>query len=391
MAKRYAKDNRPQLEKVRKIELPNKNLKQKLVIAGVLLLIGLSAIGYGLYNSLKIDPGFTQIEVASNYDKNNSKEFVLYSYVKNSADKKNLIKIYSNAQVEAFRLFNVYEEYEHNLFYINHHPNEVIEIDERLYKALKTASDYKYIYLGPIYQIYNGIFSCDLDGQINEFLPDLNNDVRNMFDKLSQYILDDNCIYIEFFDNNCIKLNVSYEYNSYLTENQLDHILDFYYMNNACIMDYVCDDLIKNGYDKSIISSVEGYMRLLDDSLSNYNLLGMINGELTFAGTIDCKGPVSVIEIRNFIINESDKYNYYQTANKEIYSKYLDFNGNNIKEIDNLLTYSNDNSLKLILETMNLYFGKDSNIKNISIINSIINNNSDVSIKDLNEQFIIQK
>lgn len=391
MAKRYAKDNRPQLEKVRKIELPNKNLKQKLIIAGVLLLIGLSAIGYGLYNSLKIDPGFMQIEVASNYDKNNSKEFVLYSYVKNSADKKNLIKIYSNAQVEAFRLFNVYEEYEHNLFYINHHPNEVIEIDERLYKALKTASDYKYIYLGPIYQIYNGIFSCDLDGQIKEFLPDLNNDVRNMFDKLSQYILDDNCIYIEFFDNNCIKLNVSYEYNSYLTENQLDHILDFYYMNNACIMDYVCDDLIKNGYDKSIISSVEGYMRLLDDSLSNYNLLGMINGELTFAGTIDCKGPVSVIEIRNFIINESDKYNYYQTANKEIYSKYLDFNGNNIKEIDNLLTYSNDNSLKLILETMNLYFGKDSNIKNISIINNIINNNSDVSIKDLNEQFIIQK
>lgn len=391
MAKRYAKDNRPQLEKVRKIELPNKNLKQKLIIAGVLLLIGLSAIGYGLYNSLKIDPGFTQIEVASNYDKNNSKEFVLYSYVKNSADKKNLIRIYSNAQVEAFRLFNVYEEYEHNLFYINHHPNEVIEIDERLYKALKTASDYKYIYLGPIYQIYNGIFSCDLDGQIKEFLPDLNNDVRNMFDKLSQYILDDNCIYIEFFDNNCIKLNVSYEYNSYLTENQLDHILDFYYMNNACIMDYVCDDLIKNGYDKSIISSVEGYMRLLDDSLSNYNLLGMINGELTFAGTIDCKGPVSVIEIRNFIINESDKYNYYQTANKEIYSKYLDFYGNNIKGIDNLLTYSNDNSLKLILETMNLYFGKDSNIKNISIINNIINNNSDISIKDLNEQFIIQK
>lgn len=391
MANRYIKDNRPQLEKVEKIILPNKNLKQKLIIAAVLLIVGLSSIGYGLYNSIKVNPGYAEIEVGSNYDKNNSKEFTLLSYVNNSIDKRNIAKVYSDAQVKAYRLFNVYEEYEHNLFYINNHPNETIEIDKNLYDALKLASDYRYIFLGPIYQIHNSIFSCDLDGQIIEYLPDKNEDIKNIFDELSKYIMDNNTVNIDFFDNNLIKLNVDNEYLCFLKDNQLDRILDFYYMNNACIMDYICNELISAGYDNSIISSVEGYMRLLDESRFNYNLLGIVDDKLLYAGDIECCGPVSVIEVRNFIINEDDKYNYYKNDDGNIYSKYLDFNGKNITNIDNLLTYSNDSALKLMLDTMDIYFGKNEKVDNILIIGNNITNNTSLNINNLNEPFVVNE
>lgn len=387
MAKRYAKDNRPQVEKVKRVELDTSHLKQKLIIAGILLIIGLGAIGYGIYNSLKVDPGYEVIEVGSNFDTNNSAEFTLLSYVEDSAYKKNLIKVYSNAQVEAYRLFNVYEEYEHNLCYINTHPNEDIEIDKKLYNALKVADDYRYIYLGPIYQIYNGVFSCDLDGQIESYIPELNEEVKKNFEELSNYISNSENVYIEFKDNNKIKLVLSDEYLNYLRDNGLDQIVDFYYMNNACIMDYVCDVLLENGYERSIISSCEGYMRLLDNSSCNYNLFGLINNELALAGKINCDGPISIIEIRNFILNDNDAYNYYQTADGKVYSKYLDFNGANLKPYDNLLTYRNCSSLNLILDTMDLYFGKDISIDNISIIGNIIENNGSVEIKDLESEF----
>lgn len=60
-----------------------------------------------------------------------------------------------------------------------------------------------------------------------------------------------------------MRLEVSEEYQNWMAENGYETYLDFYWMKNAFIVDYLADLMIENGYIRGAISSYDGFNRNL--------------------------------------------------------------------------------------------------------------------------------
>ena len=155
--KREARDKRdlPHPKPVERIELNEENAGRKLIIAVVLLLFGAGMLVYAFMGLLTPETGWQTIEVSGSGGPSCGEEFIFLYELNNSAEAKMVTDIYTDACQKAFRLFNSDQEYEDvtNVRTINLHPNEVLEIDEGLYKALACFPDSgrRELYLGPVY------------------------------------------------------------------------------------------------------------------------------------------------------------------------------------------------------------------------------------------------
>ena len=133
---REARDKRPNLRPVEKIELSEKNLLVRLILVLVLITVAGVAIYFGVNGLLAGNAGWTEIDASSSSQTNCSDEFVFQYEVGTgeksaSVEKKALIQIYSQATETAYQLFQESARFDdvHNVAYINQHPNEEIEVD----------------------------------------------------------------------------------------------------------------------------------------------------------------------------------------------------------------------------------------------------------------------
>jgi hypothetical protein len=108
--KKYARDNRPYLKPVTRIELSEKYSKLRIIAAVVLLSIGLLALTYGFTQLLSVQPGWQQVEVSS-VEPNCSLDFVLMYDFSDSGggatmQMRALSGVYTEATETGFRLFS---------------------------------------------------------------------------------------------------------------------------------------------------------------------------------------------------------------------------------------------------------------------------------------------
>ena len=91
-------------------------------------------------------------------------------------------------------------------------------------------------------------------------------------DKISKEAYDEKYeeIDLKLLDNNKIILFVSEDYLSYADETGFSNFIDFSFMKNAVIIDYVADLMQKNGYTAGSITSYDGFTRNLDNSNTSY-------------------------------------------------------------------------------------------------------------------------
>lgn len=60
-----------------------------------------------------------------------------------------------------------------NLFYLNTHPNEEVQVPALLYRSLKALDDAgnRFLYYAPIYAYYEEMFTCIHDNDAERFDP----------------------------------------------------------------------------------------------------------------------------------------------------------------------------------------------------------------------------
>ena len=355
MRNNKAKDNMPRgFRPVKRIELSEKNFKPRVILAVILLIVGLIAIGYALSGWLNEEAGWVTVEVNSS-EPNCKDDFVFTYYVgageaSATNEKKQISALYSEASVKAYKLFDRYESYEGmaNIHYLNTHVNQTVEVDSVLYKAFELFRENgsRYLYLGAIHSEYSNLFFGYEDSPISEDMdPYTNSEIEEYFGKLTEYAEDSEHINLELLGDNRVMLKVSEEYLAFAEENGIEVFIDFFRMKNAFVVDYFADVMMANGFTYGSISSFDGYARNLDNRGNTYalNFFDLYEKELFIAGKMIYSRSASLVSLRSYPMGELDSYWFYESAiSGKIIPPYVDYDGLYRSAVNNLTSYSTE-------------------------------------------------
>lgn len=347
---------------VKRIELFEKYPKTRLALTIVLIVVGVCALGYSFVSYRTADAGWTTIEAGSS-EANCSDELIFQYYLgagelSATAEKRAVSTLYTELTKTAYQLFHTTEGFAgvHNLYYINQHPNEEIEVDEMLYEAFSMMERYgnRAVYLAPVYVQYSNLFGCNDDVGTVDFDPYQNEGIAQYFAEIISFAGDKEAIDVQLLGNRKIRLFVSEAYMRYAAENGFAEFIDFYWMKNAFIVDYIADTMRADGFVMGSVSSYDGFIRNLDDASEleyAFNLFDRVGGAVYQAGVMRYRQAMSIVYLRNYPANDSlDWQHYYEFQNGEIRTAYIDATDGYCKSaVNNLVSYSQDSGCAEIL------------------------------------------
>ena len=349
---REAKDNRPRLKPVEKIELSGEHLTLRLIAAVVFLVMGAGALSYAFTQLLTPETGWQTIEASTSEGANCGDEFVfLYELgaagTSVSAESKAVTQLYSDACGRLFQVFHTLESFEGvtNLRDVNLHPNETLTVDEVLYRAFETVQRFgdRTVYLGPVYERYDGLFTCTDDSQLPDFDPWLSEAVRAEYETAAAFASDPQAVDLRLLGDSQVCLYVSEDYLAYARQEEIERYLDFGWLTNAFVIDYLAQVLTENGYTHGSISSYDGFVRNLDGRELDYavDLYDFADSTIWPAGVMTYRGPESMVYLRDYPLSGSDSRRMYLLETGEIRTGYLSTgDGRCHSAAHNLIAYS---------------------------------------------------
>lgn len=360
------------------IELSEKHNGKKFLLFIVLLAFGLFMIGRGLFSALTTDSGWREIEPQKTAELNCGDEFVLMynigaSGIAATVEYKEIVNLYSEASMKAYQLFTPYSSYDgiHNMSYINHHPNEEVEVDEVLYEAFELLQKYenRNLYYGPIYTYYDNLFYVSDESELVHYDPYTSEEIKTYYEEAAGFANNSEHIHLELLGNQKVKLSVSDEYLQYAQENGIENFVDFYWMKNAFIIDYLAETLINGGHTLGTLSSYDGFCRNLDDSETVYafNVYDKQENGLYEATVLQYSGARSIVNLRNFAVSEKENQRIYTLKNGELRTNYVVETS-----IDSLISYSSEfGCAEIMLQMSPIYLADDFELLNVQDIYSI--------------------
>ena len=357
----------PHLPPVERIELSWENYKGRLIAAVVFLAVGVWLLARAAAGFFGTDPGWQTIEADSSAEGTCASDFTfLYELGAEgrsaAAEKRTLTAAYTEAAANAYRLFNAYESFEGvtNVYDLNQHPNEVLTVDDALYSAFALLEQYgnRSAYLGPVYEVYNGLFSCEEDWQAADFDPYVNADIAAFYAEAASYARDSESVRVELLGDGQVRLYVSEEYLAFARDNDTTRFLDFYWLTNAFVTDYLAEALIEQGFTCGALASYDGFIRNLDRRESAYTLnLYDREGEVVYpAAVMGYQGPRSIVYLRGYPAGSQDSWRFYRTESGEIRTAYVDVSDGLCKSAaDDLVCYSDAGCAETLLRMIPLY------------------------------------
>lgn len=364
--------NMPQLKPVEKIELSDKHIGWRVAFFILFVIIAATAFAYGVSSMFSTEPGWHEIEVDSSAEANCGNEFVLMYYLggngTNATTENKALKIvYTDACEMSHKLFHTKEAFEgvNNVYYINQHPNEVIEVDAALYEAFSVIDKYdnRNLYMAPVYSQYDEIFYCEDDSQLVNFDPRLNGEVAAEYAEIAAYANNPEMVDLQLLGENKIRLYVSEEYLAYAKENYITDFIDFFWMKNAFIMDYLAEELISRGYTLGSLSSYDGFVRSLDSSENSYsfNIYDRAGQTIYQAAVMQYSGAQSMVYLRDHMMSELDWQHYYVLSNGEVRTSYIDVaDGFSKAATDSFYAYAKDlGCAEVLMQVIPVYVAEE--------------------------------
>lgn len=347
-------------------ELSEKNRTVRWVLIAILLVVAVVAITTGLLSVLRAPAGW-QTVTANSSALNCSEEFVLqYEYgageATATAERKALEQLYGKAAENAWKLF-FYEAGASELtgiYAINQHPNEEISVDSGLYRALEQIvnSGSRALYLAPVYAKYDQVFNSESESLAREYDPGQNPEQRAYVQAFADFVQDPKAIQLVLGGDNKVMLQVSQEYLTFARENEVRSLVDFGWLRNAFIADYIAAMLIDNGFTNGYIASADGFTRNLDKRATAYrvNLFNKNENNVDLAAVMAYTGARSLVNLRSYPMYDVEK-RYYTFADGRVVTAMIDpADGQSKSATDNLLSYSTELSCgQLALAVMPVY------------------------------------
>lgn len=330
------KTGRSRARQVEEIEISEDRIKLRVVLLVLTILIAVGAFAYGMGALFSSEPGLQEITVLSTGKLNCGDEFTFYYYLgageaSATAEQKSVRALYSQASIDAYRLFNADMGFEDcgNLWSVNEHINEAVPVDPVLYEAfaLLEANGARYHYLAPVYPLYLSLFQCQYDQETEAYDPFLNADLRAFCSETARFAGDPGHITVELLGDNTVRLKVSEDYLRFARENGITRFIDFFWMKNAFAADYIAGVLRENGYTRGTLLSRDGFVRHLDDTPGAEFTFALFRREGTMVSTWDTlrfSAPVSIVYLRDHPLGDGDGGNYYVREDGAIRFPYID-------------------------------------------------------------------
>ncbi len=344
--KRERKINPPsRVKPVTKIELSEEHKPLRIALIVLCLVVAGVALGGALTAALSTEAGWQVVEVVSNQLHCGS-DFVLnYDYTGLGAEatalNKQLTNLYSREAEKAFALFSPDVDAQFgNVRAVNLGVNTAVTVDSGLYRALETvvASGSRALYLAPVYALFDDLVMSELPLQDD---PERDAYVQ----ELMVFISDPDMIDLQLLGNDQVQLTVGQPYLDYAREQEITDFLDFHWMTNAFIADYLAGVLAENGFTRGYLSSRDGFHRNLDDRGTAYslNLPTRDGNELLRAAVMDYTGPMSLVSLRNFPMDDGERWRYYQWPDGTVTTPVLnETDGGNRAAVESLTAYSRE-------------------------------------------------
>lgn len=357
-----ARDRRPYVKPVQRVELSEINVKLRMILIVLLLSIAVVAVIYGLFSLLNTEPGWQEVEVSSS-DTNCSADFVLmYEFGKDGVDAtteaKNVNRMYTYLTEVIYQTFSAETEAEFgNVYALNRHPNETVSVAHDLYKALELVVEYdsRYPFMAPVTAAYGAVFLSANDEEAALYDPMCNAEQMAYVQETAAYCADPEMIHVELLGDDQVRLVIAQEYLDYAEENEIETFLDFGWLTNAFIIDEIADTLAASGYTHGYIASYDGFTRNLDDRGNSYsfNIFHRTDGDVYMPARLDYSGPMSIVSLRDYPMTEEDQWHYHAYGDGKITTVFLDpADGKSKSSVDGLTAYSdNMGCAEILLKT----------------------------------------
>ena len=351
MSRFARKRSDPPVKPVKRIEVSDKKRKPKLILIVLLLALGVTLIVTAVANFLVVPAGWETIQANAAPEETCAGDFVFRYLLGDgnqaaNVEQRAIAAIYTQAAQDAFRIFHeerLFDEV-HNVAYLNQHPNEEVEIPKVLYDAFSMLDKYenRALYLAPIYQEYIAMFVSGQDWIAKDYDPDKDSEQADYFAEILAFTTDKNGVNLELLGNNRVKLVVSDAYLHYAQNKEITAFIDFYWMKNAFIVDYLAEQMTNAGYTKGTISSFDGYTRNMDNSARSYqlNIFDRVGTGIYPAGVLNYKGNLSIVSLRNYATSELAEQLYHQWEDGSITSCHIDpADGRSKSALNDLIGY----------------------------------------------------
>lgn len=350
-----------------RIELNEEHTGLRLIAAAVLLLLGAGLLAYSITGLLTPELGWQEVKASGSTDPTCAGDFTFLYQMSSNAEVREVTSHYTEACQSVYRLFHSGQEFDGvvNIHTINHHPNETLEVDPGLYAAFSAVveSGRRELYLGPVYERYNGLFSCEDDSQLADFDPRLSPEVAREYREYAAYANDPRSVQVELLGENRIRLFVSREYLEYAEREGVESFIDFAWMRNAFAADCLAQELIAQGYTRGVLASYDGFIRCLDESGEEYSLLiyDQKDGIACTAAIMSYQGPKSVVGLRDFPVNALDQRRFYRPRTGEVRTPYVDTaDGMCRNAVSSLTGYAGDRGCgEILLEMIPVYIADE--------------------------------
>ncbi len=317
------------------IELDDKSLRRRTITVLALIVIGIAAIGTGLWQGLSREPGYTQIEAPAGADSFQKQIRLLYdvSAEAPTADYRAAVRAYTEANRRAYRAFDAYQTYKAeelpfgaNLAAVNAAPNTDVAVDPWLFAALRQMEEeppaddgrpVRLLYMAPVYESYDSLFHCMEDAETESFDPAVSADLAAWMEEVLPYISDDRHVQLTFPQENVVHLSVSPEYQSFAEENGIGAYVDFWQLKNAFAIDAIAEALAEAGCTHASLTSSDGISRTIDERGVEMTL------ELSDRAPT-YESPASAVVFRNAPAADSYDDRYYVRADGRVITPFID-------------------------------------------------------------------
>ena len=331
---------------IQRMELSEKNKTLRIIAAIALFVIGVVGITVGIKSALSQDSGWQRVQITTE-ERSCANQFVLQydfsgSGAQATAVNQKLQVVYGEACVNAYNLFNADEEIAgvNNVYYVNHHPNETVTVDPVLYAAFEKLQDTPWLYLGQIYGYYNNMIFNTEDEMLDERDPAVSAEAKTYVETLATFASDRNAVDLQLLGNNQVKLAVSQEYLTFAQQEEIENFIDFGYLSNAFIIDYLADCLIAEGLNQCYLVSSDGFTRnLTQNTKFRFNIFDRVDNLVYPAAVMEYQGPVSLVYLKDYP-NATSDMNYRGRADYFIHLMADPADGMYRTAEENLVSYS---------------------------------------------------
>lgn len=363
------KDKVHNLRSKSEIVLNEKNTKLRWFLVLVFFFIAAVAFGVGIVSLLNTDPGWQEIQ-ANSTSLNCSEDFILnYEFRAGDGDlataNKRLNLLYTELTERGYSLFNPEAPTSvGNLRAVNEAPNQAVTVEPELYRALSQVVEKgnRTVYLAPVNAQYFQLFQCQSPAVAQTMDPTQNPEQAAWNQQLAEFASDPQSVQLELLPDHQVRLFVSQDYLAFAESYELDVFVDFGWMKNAFIADFIADALTENGFCNGYLVSFDGFTRNLDkeDTSFHQNFFDRLENEIYLPARVNYTAGASLVSMRNFPMSERDRWSYYAFPDSHIVTSYIDpADGMYKSATDHLLGYSTQmGCAQLAMELSRVYIAE---------------------------------